>query len=91
MFCRKIHVFCYFEARYKELGHAAVNELNKEGLKPSFHQLDIDNPTSIKEFADYIKNKHGGLDVLVNNAAIAFKVNQTLVCFIFQKNYKNLG
>ena len=29
---------------------------------------------SIKKFADYIKTTYGGFDVLVNNAAIAYKV-----------------
>jgi NAD(P)-dependent dehydrogenase (short-subunit alcohol dehydrogenase family) len=29
---------------------------------------------SIRRFADHIRKKHGGLDILINNAAIAFKV-----------------
>ena len=68
------------------MGKAALSELNKEGLSPSFHQLDIDDIDSIKAFADYIKEKHGGLDVLVNNAAIAYNVKfdyflQFFCCF----------
>ena len=53
----------------------AVEMLNNEGLKPKFHALEIDNKESVKAFADYIKKTYGGLDVLVNNAAIAFKVD----------------
>ena len=49
-------------------------ELAAEGLQAHFHQLDIDNLDSIKSFAAYIKNKYNGLDILVNNAAIAYKV-----------------
>lgn len=44
------------------------------GLKPEFHQLDINDKASIAALKNYIKEKHGGLDVLVNNAGIAFKV-----------------
>lgn len=44
-------------------------------MKPEFHQLDITSKDSISKFADFINTKHGGLDVLVNNAAIAFKVS----------------
>lgn len=53
----------------------AVKELEKLGLHPKFHQLDINNQNSIDTFRDYLKKTHGGLDILVNNAAIAFKVH----------------
>ncbi|KAK2429556.1 neomenthol dehydrogenase [Trifolium repens] len=35
-----------------------------------FHQLDLTNPASIASFADFIINKFGKLDILINNAAI---------------------
>jgi carbonyl reductase 1 len=57
------------------LGQTAIKELEKLNIKAHFHQLDIDNQESIDRFAKYLKEKHGGLDVLINNAAIAFKVN----------------
>jgi NAD(P)-dependent dehydrogenase (short-subunit alcohol dehydrogenase family) len=44
------------------------------GLKPKFHQLDITKKESVTALRDYLVGKYGGLDVLVNNAAIAFKV-----------------
>ena len=53
------------------------------GLKPEFHLLDINNENSIQNFADFIKEKHDGIDVLVNNAAIAYKV-LTLFYFIMK-------
>jgi carbonyl reductase 1 len=63
----------YLTARSEDRGQAAVKELATENLKVHFHQLDIDNEESIKTLAAFIKEKYGGLDLLVNNAAIAFK------------------
>jgi len=63
----------YLTARDTTRGEAALEELAKSGLTARFHQLDIDSLESIQAFRDFIKTEHGGLDVLVNNAAIAFK------------------
>ena len=73
-------------ARDESRGKQAVSELEKEGLKPLYHQLDICNAESRDTLAKFIKEKYGGLDVLVNNAGIAYKVNKRaylLVMFIF--------
>lgn len=48
------------------------------GLKPLYHQLDITDKTSITKFRDYIASNEGGIDLLVNNAAIAYKVSPIL-------------
>lgn len=65
----------YLTARDEESGKKAVADLKKDhGLEVKFHQLDIDNLDSIKKFASYIKEQHNGVDILVNNAAIAYKV-----------------
>jgi len=63
----------YLTARNEADGNAAVEEFKKEGVKASFHQLDIDNLESIKRFAAYTKEKHGGIDILINNAGFAYK------------------
>jgi carbonyl reductase 1 len=63
----------YLTARSEQRGQAAVKELEAENLKVKFHQLDIDDEASIKTLADFVKDKYTGLDLLVNNAAIAFK------------------
>ena len=63
-----------FAARDVGRGKTAVAELEKEGLKPNFHQLDISDTQSITALRDYLKEKYGGFDLLVNNAAIAYKV-----------------
>lgn len=64
-------------ARDEGRGKAAVESLKGEGLNPFFHQLDINDPDSIRCARDYFKDKYGGVDVLVNNAGIAFKVADT--------------
>lgn len=65
-------------ARNEDLGKKAVkqiHELNNESReKVRFYQLDITNVESIRHLADYIKKQYGGLDILINNAAITFKV-----------------
>jgi len=63
----------YLTARNPDLGHTAVNEFKKLGISPLFHQLDITSPASCDAFAAHLKKEHGGLDVLVNNAGIAYK------------------
>ena len=65
----------YLTARNELPGKEAVASLKRQGLKTKFHQLDIDNLSHIKAFARFIKDKHGGLDVLVNNAEVTFKVS----------------
>ncbi|CAK1546613.1 unnamed protein product [Leptosia nina] len=73
--CQRFDGVVYLTSRDISRGRNAVAELNKEGMQPRFHQLDITDPTSIEVFRDYLKNNYGGLDILVNNAAIAFKGN----------------
>jgi len=48
--------------------------LQKEGLHPKFHQLDIDDQESIQVLRQFLVDTYGGLDILVNNAGIAYKV-----------------
>lgn len=55
-------------------GEEAVTKLKEQGLSPRYHQLDITDQESVDRFKDYIKKTHGGLDLLVNNAAILFQV-----------------
>lgn len=60
----------YLTSRNEERGIAAVEELKKLGLEPKYHQLDINDESSVLRLRDYLLNSYGGLDVLVNNAAI---------------------
>ena len=68
--CQKFTGSVYLTARSEKNVLEAVEKLNELGLKPLFHQLDVSDEKSVKTFADFIKIKHGGFDVLVNNAAI---------------------
>uniref|UniRef100_A0A0K8REZ9 carbonyl reductase (NADPH) n=1 Tax=Ixodes ricinus TaxID=34613 RepID=A0A0K8REZ9_IXORI len=75
--CQKFDGDVYLTARDEKRGNAAVAELNKMLLHPKFHQLDIDDLESIRKFRDHLKQNYEGLDVLVNNAGIAYKNNST--------------
>lgn len=75
--CKQYQGVVYLTARDIGRGQDAVTSLTAEGLKPVFHQLDINDMNSIATAAAYFKEKYGGVDVLVNNAGIAFKVADT--------------
>ncbi|KAH9492518.1 Dual 3',5'-cyclic-AMP and -GMP phosphodiesterase 11 [Bulinus truncatus] len=60
-----------------ELGKKAVEELEEEALHPKFHQLDLNDHSSITKLRDFLKEDYGGLNVLVNNAGIAYKSSST--------------
>ena len=62
-------------ARNEALGHEAVKKLNGEGLNPKFHQLDLCDKASIHRLENFMQSTYGGIDVLVNNAGMAFKVS----------------
>ena len=63
--------------RNEENGRQAMRKLEGEGLKPKFHQLDIDSAESIENLIKHITETYGGLDVLINNAAMAYKMTST--------------
>ncbi|XP_054434145.1 carbonyl reductase [NADPH] 1 [Pteronotus mesoamericanus] len=73
--CRQFSGDVVLTARDVARGQAAVQQLQAEGLSPRFHQLDINDLQSIRVLRDFLRKEYGGLDVLVNNAGIAFKVN----------------
>ncbi|CAH2099022.1 unnamed protein product [Euphydryas editha] len=75
--CKRFDGTVYLTSRDEKRGRDAVAALENEGLHPKYHQLDITNPQSLKAFHDYIKEKYGHIDILVNNAAISFKSNAT--------------
>ncbi|CAG2119227.1 unnamed protein product [Medioppia subpectinata] len=59
-------------SRDESRGLAAVKSLNERGFKALYHQLDIDDNTSVNDLKKYLLDNYNGLDVLVNNAAIAY-------------------
>ncbi|KYM92777.1 Carbonyl reductase [NADPH] 1 [Atta colombica] len=75
--CQQYDGNVYLTARDTTRGLNAVSELKKQGLNPKFHQLNINDDNSVNTFQDYLQNTYGGLDVLVNNAAIMFQSDAT--------------
>ncbi|TDH01596.1 hypothetical protein EPR50_G00181810 [Perca flavescens] len=71
--CKEFRGDVYLTARDIGRGQEAVTSLASDGLTAMFHQLDINDINSIIAAAAYFKDKYGGVDVLVNNAGIAFK------------------
>ncbi|XP_072938363.1 carbonyl reductase [NADPH] 3-like [Epargyreus clarus] len=60
----------YLTARDKTRGEKAVEDLKKEGYNPTFFQLEVTDSDSVQAFAKHLKEKHGGIDILINNAGI---------------------
>lgn len=74
--CEKYDGDVYLTARDVNRGQEAVKNLKALGYNPLFHQLDITDQNSVNTFRDHIKTKHGGLDILINNAGVA--INKSL-------------
>ncbi|XP_050361612.1 carbonyl reductase [NADPH] 1-like [Nymphalis io] len=68
--CQRFDGIVYLTSRDDKRGMEALAELKKIGLNPKYHQLDVADRDSVLRFRDHIKEKHGGLDILINNAAI---------------------
>ncbi|KAI8761708.1 carbonyl reductase [NADPH] 1, partial [Biomphalaria glabrata] len=75
--CKKFEGDVLLTARNVDLGKKAVEELEKEGLHPKFHQLDLNDHNSVVKLRNFLQDTYGGLDVLVNNAGIAYKNSST--------------
>ncbi|MBI3196839.1 MAG: SDR family NAD(P)-dependent oxidoreductase [Rhodospirillales bacterium] len=59
----------YLTARSEERGREACTVLRREGLKPEFLQIDITDATSVQAAARAIHGRHGGIDIVIQNAA----------------------
>ncbi|TVT99120.1 hypothetical protein EJB05_55529 [Eragrostis curvula] len=61
-------------ARDEARGEAAAAALRARGLRGSvrFRRLDVTDPASVAAFASWVRDDLGGLDILVNNAAVSF-------------------
>ncbi|XP_041948001.1 carbonyl reductase [NADPH] 1-like isoform X1 [Alosa sapidissima] len=65
-------------ARNEKLGQETLQKLKSEGFNNVlFHRLDICDQTSAEGLRKFLDKNYGGLDVLINNAGIAFKVDAT--------------
>lgn len=68
--CEKYEGKVYLTSRDMKRGETACEDLRKLGLKPSFHQLDVTDETSVSRFYSHIQNEE--IDILINNAGILF-------------------
>lgn len=59
----------YLTARDRQRGEAAVQQLKEEGLSPRFHQLDVTDDQSVTALTAFLKQQHGGVDIVISNAA----------------------
>ncbi|XP_059062725.1 carbonyl reductase [NADPH] 1-like [Achroia grisella] len=71
--CQKFNGIVYLTCRDVAKGKEAIAKLNKIGLHPEYHQLDVSNRDSVVKFRDHIKGTHSGIDILINNAGVAGK------------------
>ena len=71
--CKKFDGDVILTARNEELGKKAVTDLEGEGLRPLYHQLDITSTESIEKLRAFLENNYKGLDILINNAAISYR------------------
>eukprot|EP01124_Arcella_intermedia_P014645 TRINITY_DN21187_c0_g1_i1.p1 TRINITY_DN21187_c0_g1~~TRINITY_DN21187_c0_g1_i1.p1 ORF type:complete len:269 (-),score=62.43 TRINITY_DN21187_c0_g1_i1:28-738(-) len=58
-------------ARSVEKGSKVVEDLKSENAK--FIHIDLDDEETIRKASEHVKSTFGGLDILINNAAMAFK------------------
>ena len=75
--CKEFNGDIILTSRDEKLGKEAVQLLEGEGLKPGYCQLDITSAESIANLKTFLIQKYGGLDVLINNAGIAYKSAST--------------
>jgi carbonyl reductase 1 len=59
----------YLTARNGTRGEEAVGQLRDRGLSPTFHLLDVNDDASVAALAETIRTRHGGVDIVISNAA----------------------
>ncbi len=55
--------------RTESRGDAVVTEIREDGGTAVFERVDVRNPDEIEQLVETADREHGGLDILVNNAA----------------------
>lgn len=62
----------YLCSRSVYRGEDAEIALKQEGLNVTYHQLDIEDLESVEWLASSLSRRHGGIDVLINNAGVSY-------------------
>lgn len=70
--CEQYDGKVYLTSRDKNRGQNAREELKKLGLNPIFHQLDVTDIESVKNFVQHIRKENEEVKILINNAGILF-------------------
>lgn len=70
---RQHDFFTIIACRNEKLGQEAADKLGTIGKDVEFRSLDISDSGSINLFCQGLQEDYGSIDVLINNAAIAFK------------------
>lgn len=77
-------------ARNEELGNDAVRKLVAEGIECEIVRIDVTNSETIEKSFEYINDKFGYLDILINNAGIAldnYEKPSTISVDIIRKDF----
>jgi NAD(P)-dependent dehydrogenase (short-subunit alcohol dehydrogenase family) len=69
-------------SRNQEQGKLALDKILAEGLKAHFIALDVNAKQQIIEACEFVKEQFGHLDVLINNAGIMRKEDQSILLTI---------
>lgn len=80
--CQEFEGIVYMSARNPALGQQSLNSLksqlgDRKCKDVRYFRLDITDKSTISDLKEHLLKEHGGLDILVNNAAIAFKHDST--------------
>ena len=70
--CEKFDGDVFLCSRNQGRGEHAVEELRKIGLNPYFFKLDIGDRGDVQQLKKKLHAEYGGIDLLINNAAINF-------------------
>src|ERR1700747_1664854 len=73
--CRQLCLLGFmvvFGSRDLRRGELAAKELDPEGNRIIACQLEVDNSVSVASMAEWVKNRFGRTDVLVNNASTMY-------------------
>jgi carbonyl reductase 1 len=65
----------YLTARNAIRGEEAIQQLHTRGFSPIFHLLDVTDDASVTRLAETIRKRHGGVDIVISNAAARISRN----------------
>lgn len=66
----KAGAFVICTGRNRERGEHVVNNIEVNGGKAVFYEMDIESDLSIEKVADEVKKEYGRIDIIFNNAGV---------------------